>query len=225
MRAWIRSGSWPTSAAPSARRGAPCSAHRAGARSRGWQARSARAAASPIRMAASPAPCAPGSARTSRARGRRSCTPTVARRSCARGRTVHAATSARSPLPASRGRSRARRWTPSSRCRQPAGVRRGAASTAPAISRTGWQRSGACRLRPTPSCACTTGRSAAWVPPSGARTPLAPSRPVRCRRGRVLLVDDVLTTGATVRAAAAALHRGGAGRVDAVTLARVATIV
>ncbi len=36
----------------------------------------------------------------------------------------------------------------------------------------------------------------------------------------VLLVDDVLTTGATVRAAAAALQEAGAPRVEVITLAR-----
>lgn len=36
----------------------------------------------------------------------------------------------------------------------------------------------------------------------------------------VLLVDDVLTTGATVRAAASALQAAGAGRVEVLTLAR-----
>lgn len=38
---------------------------------------------------------------------------------------------------------------------------------------------------------------------------------------RVLLVDDVYTTGATARAAAAALKRGGAREVDVLTFARV----
>lgn len=39
---------------------------------------------------------------------------------------------------------------------------------------------------------------------------------------RVLLVDDVLTTGATVEACARALKRSGAAAVDVLTLARVA---
>ncbi|WP_454015125.1 ComF family protein [Aquamicrobium terrae] len=38
---------------------------------------------------------------------------------------------------------------------------------------------------------------------------------------RVLLIDDVYTTGATVRAAARALKKGGAGAVDVLTFARV----
>ncbi|WP_287196578.1 phosphoribosyltransferase family protein, partial [Mesorhizobium sp.] len=38
---------------------------------------------------------------------------------------------------------------------------------------------------------------------------------------RVLLIDDVYTTGATVRAVAKALKKGGAGTVDVLTFARV----
>ncbi len=37
----------------------------------------------------------------------------------------------------------------------------------------------------------------------------------------MLLVDDVLTTGATVEACARTLERGGARHVDVLTLARV----
>ena len=42
--------------------------------------------------------------------------------------------------------------------------------------------------------------------------------------GRVALVDDVYTTGATVAAAATALRKGGAKRVEVVTFARAIRI-
>jgi predicted amidophosphoribosyltransferase len=42
----------------------------------------------------------------------------------------------------------------------------------------------------------------------------------RASPGRVCLVDDVYTSGATAAAAASALRRGGARRVEVVTLAR-----
>lgn len=47
------------------------------------------------------------------------------------------------------------------------------------------------------------------------------ARGLRVKGKRVVLIDDVYTTGATARAAAKALYRAGAARVDVLTLARV----
>jgi len=44
---------------------------------------------------------------------------------------------------------------------------------------------------------------------------------IKVRGRRVLVVDDVYTTGATVSAVARALKRGGASAVDVLTFARV----
>jgi predicted amidophosphoribosyltransferase len=46
---------------------------------------------------------------------------------------------------------------------------------------------------------------------------------ITVRGRRILLVDDVYTTGATVSSVAKALKRGGAAAVDVLTFARVLT--
>jgi predicted amidophosphoribosyltransferase len=50
----------------------------------------------------------------------------------------------------------------------------------------------------------------------------AVERPERIRGRTVVLIDDVMTTGATLSACAIALKRAGASRVLALTLARAA---
>ena len=55
---------------------------------------------------------------------------------------------------------------------------------------------------------------------ANARTPPARAPPMRTVPAHVALVDDVMTTGATLHAAATALHQAGVARVDAWVCAR-----
>lgn len=75
------------------------------------------------------------------------------------------------------------------------------------------------RVKPTPPTAGAGRRARALMMAGAFRVP--DSRRARIAGADVLLVDDVMTTGATASASARALRRAGAGRVDVVTYARV----
>jgi len=72
------------------------------------------------------------------------------------------------------------------------------------------------RTKPTPS-QTGLGRKARRKNLRGAFTVTIPRQ---VKKMRILLVDDVYTTGATADACAGALRRAGAARVDVLTLAR-----
>ena len=71
--------------------------------------------------------------------------------------------------------------------------------------------------RPRRSRASARRRACRTSPPRAFRV----ARPERVAGARVLLVDDVQTTGATLAACASVLRRAGAERVDVLALARV----
>jgi competence protein ComFC len=107
------------------------------------------------------------------------------------------------PVPLGAGRLRARGYNQSERLATALGRRLGLPVRAEVLGR---------RRETTTQTALTPDARRANV--AGA---FAARRPVR---GRVVLVDDVFTTGATLLAAAAALGAAGAEQVDAVTFGR-----
>jgi ComF family protein len=74
------------------------------------------------------------------------------------------------------------------------------------------------RIRHTPAQTRLSGR-ARWENVAGA---FAVPRPPQVASARILLIDDVLTTGATARACSRALLAAGASHVEVLTLARTA---
>ena len=96
------------------------------------------------------------------------------------------------------------------------------------LARVAWRGHGGRPARPRPAAPAALDRFAGRTarPRSGAATSgsafdVNPRWAAEVKGKAVLLVDDVLTTGATVEACARALQRGGARHVDVLTLARV----
>src|SRR5690606_21945783 len=90
-----------------------------------------------------------------------------------------------------------------------AGLRRRRAPAGPAAGAPAPRPPARARLRP----GAGTGQTA--------RPRAAPAAAARRTAAHVALVDDVMTTGATLHAAATALRRAGVARVDAWVCARV----
>jgi hypothetical protein len=88
--------------------------------------------------------------------------------------------------------------------------RHGSRTTSASVGGSASSRSSAARGR--------CGHSVAWSATN--RPTVRGGLGAPAARGRVVLVDDVYTTGATVAAASSALRAAGATRVDVVTFAR-----
>jgi ComF family protein len=113
------------------------------------------------------------------------------------------------PVPLHRWRLLARRYNQSALLARELGRQAGLAIAVDALART----------RPTPSQG-GLGRAARFENVRGAFA-VRPRSRAAIEDRHVLLVDDVLTTGATVEACSKALIRAGAGAVSVLTLARV----
>ncbi|KAA5607040.1 ComF family protein [Roseospira marina] len=86
-----------------------------------------------------------------------------------------------------------------------------------AHSRRPWSPDVLTRIRATP----TQGGKGRRDRAANVRHVFRVARPIRIAGQRVLLIDDVMTTGATVEACTRALRQAGAVAVDVLTLARV----
>ena len=152
---------------------------------------------------------------------RRSPTTPARRRSSPRGRSAGCAGSPRTRARSWPRSSRARAHTrsPSSR-RTPTGLLKRGHHPAEALAReleSHWQLPG-CRAARADAARAAAARSRRS--PSGVANVRGGFRARERAPSRVVLVDDVYTSGATAAAAASALRRAGARHVDVITFAR-----